>query len=490
MINMNNIQNYTNASEDEILKRARKSIGLTIEEICKSSHIDIGTINPKNKGNIGNIIEEVWFGIKNNSSPEPDFNESSIELKIIPLIQNKNNKYSVKERTKICSIDYRKLYEETWETSHAKRKLNKILFIYYVYNKTDLKKSIIKKIDLFELKGNDSLIIRKDWKEVWNYVDKGKAEFLTESISNILAASRTGSGGIREDGTFKDLVIQPNSIIPAMKRAFSLKQSFTNQRWQELNCGRYESILDRLNINSLDFENRIIEKLGDLEGRNIAELADLYDIKISSGKNAVATIIKKVIGFKNVNSKIKEFEQLNIQVKTISLRKKDYMPFEAMSFPTFKLKELVKEKFYEGSNSENDEWENCTLLQNINKILFIPIFKENPKELSLENRVMGKAFFWTPSNEEIKIIEKEWTNYINEINAGKVETTKVPILNGYREKSQLSKESDTDIIHIRPHGKDRSDRDEDHLGNSIVKQSFWLNKKFLQKLVRNNYNIS
>ncbi len=104
-------------------------------------------------------------------------------------------------------------------------------------------------------------------------------------------------------------------------------------------------------------------------------------------------------------------------------------------------------------------------------------------------KVIGKAFFWSPSSTELEIIKKEWENYIDEINNGKVEVTKKPIKNGYKEISKLSKESDTKIIHIRPHSKDRKDRDEDHLGNSIVKQSFWLNKNFLQKLLKANYNV-
>ncbi|WP_108062641.1 Sau3AI family type II restriction endonuclease [Poseidonibacter lekithochrous] len=485
-----NIINYAVETEELILKRARKAIGLTIDEICKKSHINISNLNLKNKGNIGNIIEEVWFGIKNNNTPAPDFIEAGIELKVIPLTQDKNNTYKVKERTKICSINYKELVEESWEDSHAKKKLNKILFIYYVYNKNDITKSIVKKIDLFELKGNNSSIIKRDWNNVWDFVNNGKAHFLTESISSILSPSRSGAGGLNKDGTLRDNVSQPNSNIPALKRAFSLKQSFTNQRWQEINNAKYESILDTLDISSEYFEKEIINSLLKLENKSIADIASLFDIKISKGKNAVATIVKKAIGFKNVNSKIKEFEQLGIQVKTINLNKTNYKPFEAVSFPTFKFKELIKEEFYEGKNEDTkEEWENCTFLQNINRILFIPILRNSQKELEFENRILGKAFFWSPSVEELRIIEKEWLNYKNEINDGKVAVErKYNSKGGYREVNGLKPASKTEIIHIRPHAKDRSDRDEDHLGNSIIKQSFWLNKKFLQKLIENNYN--
>jgi DNA mismatch repair protein MutH len=476
-----------------ILKRASESIGLTIREICDSSSVDIKELNIKNKGNIGNLIEEHWFSIKNNNSPLPDFAEAGIELKVIPLAKNKDNSYFVKERTKICSIDYHKLIDEKWDDSHAKIKINKILFMYYFYDKADILNSTIKKIDLFELKGNDALVISNDWNSVHNYVKEGKAHELSETISSVLAASRSGSGGTDKYGVLKDLVSQPIKTFEdkALKRAFSLKQSFTNQRWNEINKKKYESILETLHISNGNFEKEIILKLKLLEDLTLGEVAKKFDINVPNGKNAAATIIKKSIGFKNVNSRIKEFEQLGIQVKTISTRKSDFKPWEAVSFPTFKLKELVKEQWDEGIDEEEGlTWERCSFKEEINRILFIPILKNEKEGVPTDEKVIGKAFFWSPSSTELEIIKKEWENYIDEINNGKVEVTRKPIKNGYKEISKLSKESDTKVIHIRPHSKDRKDRDEDHLGNSIVKQSFWLNKNFLQKLLKNNYNIS
>ncbi|TLS99587.1 MutH/Sau3AI family endonuclease [Aliarcobacter cibarius] len=475
-------------NENELIARANESLELSINEIFLKSEIKNSKINLNNKGNIGNIIEKYWFGIKNNNTPLPDFQNLGIELKVIPLIEDKNNTLKVKERTKICSIDYNKLINEKWETSHAKSKLNKVLFIYYHYDKNNLLNSKIIKIDLFTLENNDELIIKKDWLDIYEYIKKGLAHNLSESMSKVLAASRSGSGGVDKYGNQKDLVTQPNSDIKALKRAFSLKQSFTNQRWNEINNERYESIINILNTDSEHFESDILNQINKFESKTLGYIARKFNIEISKGKNAAATILKKFLGFKNVNSRIKEFEQLGIQVKIISTRKSDFKPWEAVSFPTFKLKELIKENFYEGEN-EFVEWDNCSLLKDINRILFLPIFREKNKGIPIEDRILGKAFFWSPSIDELEIIKNEWEKYKQEILEGKVKITKIPNGKDYKEVSGLSKESDTKIIHIRPHGKDRDDRDEDHLGNSIVKQSFWLNKNFLQQLIRKNYKI-
>ena len=336
---------YNPHNEEEILIRANDLRGLTIADICKSSPFDKKELNIKNKGNVGNLIEEHWFGIKNNNSPLPDFNYVGIELKVIPLIQNKDKSLSVKDRTKICSLDYNKLIEEEWSTSHAKVKLNKILFVYYLYDKENIINSQIKKIDLFKLNGHDEQIIRKDWLGVYNLVKEGESHSISETISNILAASRSGSGGTKADGTQKDLVSQPNNELKALKRAFSLKQSFTNQRWKELNNNCYESILEILNTSAINFEKELLNKLFEFKGKTLGDIAKIFNIKVPTGKNGAATIVKKAIGFKNVISKIKEFEQLGITVKTISIRPDNLKPWEAVSFPSFKLKELVQERF-------------------------------------------------------------------------------------------------------------------------------------------------
>jgi len=470
---------YDNSSEKSIVSYAQGLVGKTIEDIIFITEKKVN-VNIKNKGMIGQFIEEYWFGQKPNSSPLPDFEKVGIELKVIPLIQQ-TKKIAVKERTKVCSIDYKKLIDESWDTSHAKLKLNKILFIYYLYESKNLLQSKVMKIDLWELnEGNNEIIIRQDWLGVKQNIVDGYAHLLSERQSKVLAASRAGSGGKDKNGEAKDLVIQPNQIHEkkALKRAFSLKSSFTNQRWNEISTRtKYESIIETLNISDLDnLEQSVLKKINSLQGKSILELSELFDIKIGQSKSRVAAVMKKIIGFKSVRSKIKEFEQLGIEIKMINVREKDHRPMEAISFPAMKLQKFVEEK-----------WEESTFLPMISKILFIPIYKQHKKIKGLDNLWLGKAFFWTPNNNDLQIIEEEWLMYQDEVKQGKCKVTKIKqnSTKGYKEVTQLTKESSTKIIHIRPHSTNGA-RDIDTFGNSLVKQSFWLNTKFIQQLIKKN----
>lgn len=467
---------YDPADEGSILQRASQLVGLTVRDIIdRSPNIKKLTVL-SGKGAIGNIVEKFWFGIANNPLPEPDFAEVGIELKVIPL-EASSTGLTVKERTKICAIDYHKLIDEKWDTSHAKKKLKKILFIYYKYDSKDPSLSKVVHYDLWQLGGPDEVIMRTDWEAVQDKVYKGFAHHISESMSRVLAACRSGQGGRDKNGRLRDQVGQPKSTAPAMRRAFALKQAFTKQRWLELHKHiRFESIIESLKVDpKRDLEQAILGRLHKLEGKTVGHIADEFKISIPSGKNAVATIIKKALGFKNVNSRIKEFEQFGIQIRVLPVRRSDNMPWEAVSFPTFKLKELAVE-----------EWDEADIREYLECILFVPVYRDERTGDAIQERIIGKAFFWSPSAKEWATIYDEWLMYRNEVKTGKAKITKIKNGESYKEVTGLTKESQTNIIHIRPHGKDRKDRDIDPLGNSVVKQSFWLNKHFVHKLILNS----
>jgi len=468
--------NYDPSKENSIFSKAKELLNKNISEAISASPYRSRCLNPRSKGDIGNIIQECCFGLPANSSELPDFPEAKIELKIIPL-ERTSQGLTVKERTKICSINYHKLIKEIWPSSHAKRKLNKILFIYYEYNALSKLDSKIKFCDMWALnKIKEQPIIRSDWEVVKKKVEQGLAHELSETLSRILAATRSGSGGVDQNGIARDLTTQPNSRIPALRRAFSIKQSYTNQRWLELfKKDIFESIIDTLpGASASNFEDKVLKKLWSFKGQKLGDFANKLKISIPSGKNAAAAIIKKAIGFKNVNSRIKEFDQIGTEVRVLPIRTKDHKPWEAVSFSQFKFKEVIKEA-----------WEDSELLQFVDSILFIPIYRKAAKT-PLSQRVIGKAFLWKPTKNELETIQEEWSMYLDEIKSGKAKPRKIKSGSKTKEVTSLSKESNTKIIHIRPHAKNRKDRDEDQFGNRPVKHSFWLNKAFVHELLRKN----
>ena len=186
------------------------------------------------------------------------------------------------------------------------------------------------------------------------------------------------------------------------------------------------------------------------------------------------SIIMKLLGFHSDNIKIKEFKQLGIEIKVIPIERERQILLEAISFPAIKFKEFALEA-----------WEDSSLLLSLNKILFIPVSKEKSSKTNINNRVLEKSFFWSPSSSQIKIIKGEWLDYQKEVQKG-VQIEKIPrnTKKGYIERTSLPKESSTKIIHMKPHANDSFDRDTDDFETSIVKHSFWLNKNFVNSLIK------
>lgn len=448
-------------SLEDLRNRAESLKGKLISELKP-------TIDVKDKGAIGKIIEEYGFGVKNNSESRPDFHEIGVELKVVPLKDSQKG-LSVKERTKVCLINYKQIIDSTWDSSHAKHKLDHILFVFYYYNKENHLDSQIKDYYFFELKNQlEEPIILTDWHRTQQFVANGRAHELSESQNKILAASRSGAGGI-DDSKHPT---QPNIIFQkrAPQRSFSLKPSYTNVLWKELNNIEFDTLKSVEKFtNQAGIENFILGRLQEWSGKPYNKLLKHYGYTPSKAKNSTANIIRKVLGFSG-NKPIKEIEQLGLRVKTIQCRAKDLMPFEAMSFPYQPIGELIEEVRF-------DQSEFYTYLQGF---LMIPIYKLDKSD---PDPIIGKAFIYYPKKETILKIQSEWEGFRDR--AKVLEVTKKPVKNknGYVRESNLP--AKTEIIHMRPHGKDATDLDKT-ASLEITKHCFWFNKGFIQQLIRVN----
>lgn len=201
------------------------------------------------------------------------------------------------------------------------------------------------------------------------------------------------------------------------------------------------------------------------EGKEMHEIAAALGVKIGSGKNRNATLVRQVLGLPS-KGVVEEFEKLGIRVHQLNVRASDGVLNEAVSFPAIKLKKFVQE-----------EWESSEFAEHVDRILFVPTYSETGKVDS--PRILGRAFFWEPDQVQRGGIAKEWLMFQRLIREGKA-----AYLEGeHRKTSQVPNESDTRFIHMRPHGRRGEDVDEDHLGNTVTKQCLWLNKRFVESLL-------
>lgn len=409
----------------------------------------------RNKGNLGQIIEEKFFHYECNSDSRADFHDAGVELKVTPYKINKNGSISAKERLILTMIDYFSVVNESFEDSHMWRKSRLILLIYYLWQQ-DIKQNIDYKIGysrLFTPPEQDLMIIKHDYQVIVEKIRAGRAHELSEADTLYLGAAPKAS-------TSADRRKQPFSDELAKPRAFAFKNSYMTY---VLNTyilpGKqtYEPIMSDETSDS--FEEYVTGKIAGYRGRTVGDLCMEFDIDIEKKpKSLEAMLAYRILGIKG--NRAEEFEKANVVVKTIRVGSNGKIK-ESMSFPAFKFKELIQE-----------EWEDSTFGNYLRETRFLFVvykFDENG-----ELRLKGSQFWNIPYDDLENEVKQVWEKTVDVIKEG----LRVDIVNGVR-RNNLPKASENRVSHVRPHAQNANDTYELPDGRMYPKQCFWLNNSYI-----------
>ena len=184
---------YDRSSPSSIETYAQKLIGKSFRQVMAEDEnaireegstygkADVAEVK-RNKGNLGQIIEECFFHYSCNSEARADFPEAGVELKVTPYKINANGSLSAKERLILTMIDYMTVVDETFETSHFWAKSKLILLVYYLY-KQEAQFNLDYRIGyarLFTPPEQDLKIIKHDYEIIISKIKAGKAHELSE----------------------------------------------------------------------------------------------------------------------------------------------------------------------------------------------------------------------------------------------------------------------------------------------------------------------
>lgn len=482
--------NYDEKNALSIEAYSKELIGKTFEDVLLDYFTDKETLflearekfnNPYQKGSLGNLIEEYFFGYLPNSSPEPDFPKAGVELKVTPYETTKKGKVRAGERLVLGMIPNNKPVPFVFEESSAYSMLNLILLVLY-YRDKDLERvqhpihySQLVSLNSEALK-NDLEIIKSDYRIIINKVTSGRAHELSEADTMYLGASTKGGTAKK---SYQPQYYNPN--VRSKRRAFSLKQSYMSffiNTYILDNRQTYDVISDET-LSKESFEQTVIKKLISYKGSSREDLSKKFGLVGSNSKSIYSELTLKILNVNTENAE--EFEKSNTQVKTIRL-KENGIPKESMSFPAINFLTFAKE-----------EWEESDVYTFFSQTRFLfVIFQEIGGEYYLDD-----AFFWNMPMEDLeKEGRKDWLD-IQKIVRDGVNFR----VSGSRVFNSLPNESKTKIFHLRPKAdnaayhlkssgyiKGNLEKDADALPNGdwMTRQCFWLNKNYLIEQI-NNY---
>lgn len=461
-----------------VLARAKELIGIPLRNVDRKGRLATG------KGAIGTVIEESWFGYTPNSESEPDFPEAGVELKVTPYIHGRDG-IRAKERLVCNIINYMEEYDRTFRTSAFWHKCNTILLMSYEHfydrSKGDF---TIDEAVLFSFPDEDLIIIEHDWETIIQKVRDGRAHEISEADTLYLAACTKGvnASSVRQ---------QPFSDILAKQRAYSLKASYMTHILNRYIFGDTPSdciIKDWRCLTSSTFESYISTKLSPYYGKSISELRKLFSLD-TNAKNIVDLLLARMLGVRGKISSTEEFKKAGIITKTVRLLPNGQSK-ESMSFPTFDFIALTKET-----------WEESDLYQLLSstKFMFV-IFQsnltDNPNEMAVSLSVAGEqkkeklptgvteyrfkgVKFWNMPAEDLDEVQRVWEKTVSTIRNG---VSLIPTNRGVT--NNLPKQSESRVAHVRPHGKDSTDKLPLPDGRMMAKQCFWLNGGYIAEQVK------
>lgn len=426
------------------------------------------------KGYLGNLVEKFVFNQEINSRHEADFKIAGVELKTTSIKEHRTKQFTAKERLVFSMIDYMTIIAEDWEHSSFLDKNKLILLMFYLYQKSlsllDYEFKFVYELDLInKISSQDALQIKKDWEYIVGKIRNGEAHLLSEAETYYLGAcTKAADSSVTRK--------QPNSIIPAKPRAFSLKQNYLNYILQEKILGLDEDV-KAISEEGKTIDSSVRDRLTPFIGMSDEEIIKKLGLAISKQQKQYKRVLANFM-ISGSNSKIEEFEKANVTMRVITLEHDGELK-ESISFPYFDFKKIVKQK-----------WDNSNFYKMLeeNRFLFV-IFKKDEDG----NLVNFEGFkFWNFPVADMVFAKDVFNETKRVVKSGKIVKEIRKYKNGKEKRFTYFPGSKFNgVAHVRPHGKDSSDTIElpikEALTGEIVytKHCFWLNADYIRKSLEN-----
>lgn len=206
-------------NEQQLFTRAQALAGFNLGELAARAKVTIPNDLKRDKGWVGMLLE-LYLGAMAGSKPEQDFPELGIELKTIPVDASGNPL----ETTFVCVAPLTGNSGVTWESSHVRHKLARVLWIPVEGERQiPLAQRRVGSPLLWQPNQEETEMLRRDWEELMDLIVLGQVERITARHGEVLqlrpkaANNKALTEAIGDQG-------QPILTLP---RGFYLKKNFT-----------------------------------------------------------------------------------------------------------------------------------------------------------------------------------------------------------------------------------------------------------------------
>ena len=474
------LKEYDPTDALSIFKYSGRLIHHTLAEIVPlvNPSVVLDDLDQEGKGGLGLLVEKYFFGYNPNSSPDADFAEAGVELKVSPLKRNSGNQLAIKERLVCDMIDYMSIINEEFEESRFFKKSVLMLIIFYLHvsgcKRRDLE--FVYSV-LWQIKDKDLLIIRNDFQIIREKVRQGLAHEISEGDTLYLGACRKGQKG-------QSPRKQPNCDILANARAFSFKPAymrtildFVRSKGKDMATNLTDADMPGIELVSTaelltkSFDDILRDRFVPYIGLDYRQIADRLGITISPAeKSKNATAVRNILakGLKR-SEDTEELRKAGIKIKTVRIEKngriKEHMSFENINY----------HEVYETEDWLGSQWYDIVTT----RYMFITFREVEDSCRQTESRyVLDKMFFWTMPSADYPLAEEFWLNIRQNVLSDTLQN----------DDNTFWRLKDYRNFHVRPKARDAKDTTYSPVsGMKVPKKAYWFDNRYLMQVIKNVY---
>ena len=145
-------------------------------------------------------------------------------------------------------------------------------------------------------------------------------------------------------------------------------------------------------------ESDLLERCRPLEGLSVGQLAARLSYPIPSKplqrKGLIGVLIERALGTTAGTLALPDFAELGIELKTLPINSAG-VPAESTFVTTIPLLTIHQQ-----------QWLTSTCYMKLKRVLWFPV--ESSADISFIHRRFGRAFLWSPTEPQSRVLEQDW----------------------------------------------------------------------------------
>ncbi len=462
-----------------LIVRLTHCIGKSLAEIDSAGVL---TGKARNKGFVGNVIEQSVLGYPADSKQRPDLvvNGVETELKSTGIIADKDaGTFQAKEPMSITAVSPETITTEQFETSHFWKKLEHMLLVYYFYAGRDVPYAdfSIEGFEFHEWGRDDIDVLKEDWTLVRDFIAEVQRDYPDYEAQYPRISTELNRQLMYTDTSPK----WPNRPRFRLKRRVvtSLVQGHFGKRGETLAAeyATYSAIDAK--CHELAIRNA---------GKTVAQLMQEQSLTLpagSVGKGIAESIVVRMFGGTSKKMRnVELFGRIGLLPKTIVLTT------QGKKTEDMKLLRLDFDEIADPAQRFEDSSVRDFFAQN--QILLI-VFEEPGRDASfIENRFVGFMRLWFDEAFIEEEVHPVWRRLRQLVRGGQLRDVieldregnpRTNKKTGTKRSAPNFPKSRDGIVFVRGTGRDARDKTETVNGIRMYRQNLWIRGTYLAERV-------